>query len=465
MKWYLAMPCLFGAVVVAQPSTTPPAATTPPTADHAAASRLAAQGDHLRAIDFYQQILGGDDSLAAPVQVRRGLAMSLLMAGKTAEASRVVMDAMERFPEDAGLQRVAAGVFSSQGQYAQAIEHLESAAVLEPYHATDHANLGGLYTKLGRFAEAERALQRAGRLAPKDAVVHRRLGGLYLQARRYGDSIEQLELAASLEPASPTTAYLLGQAREGVAEPEPALASYERAWQLDPSYMDAHYRTAQLSRRLGQSARADSAMAAYTRLRNVGGGDADALKQMGFLRDAIVESGDQPDHIFALAKFLFDHGYLDESQNRLEVVLRQRPDNYRAHNQLGNIHLRRRNPALALVEYETAVGISPDFEPALLNAGNACMLLKEPGRAIQFYTRVVALAPEVAMAWYGLGSAHLELDRREIASRILQQGMERTHPEGKTKAAFLQQLRKARLTCPPGMFPFSELGFGTQQGG
>ena len=443
MKWCLAMPCLFVAAVIAQPSATAPTATAPVATGHAA-SLLAAQGDHLRAIDLYQQILAADDSLAAPVQVRHGLAMSLLMAGRIAEASSVVMDAMERFPEDAGLRRVAAGVFSSQGQYAQAIEYLESAASLEPDHAMDQANLGGLYTKLGRFDEAERALLRAGQLAPKDAVVHRRLGGLYLQRRRYEKAVEQLELAASLEPTSPTTAYLLGQAREGVAEPEPALASYERARQLDPSYMDAHYRTAQLARRLGQSARADSAMAAYTHLRDVGGDDADALKQMGFLRDAIVESGEQPDHIFALAKFLFDQGYLDESQNRLDAVLRQRPDDYQAHNQLGNIHLRRRNPALALIEYERAVGISPDFEPALLNAGNACMLLKEPGQAIRFYERVVALAPEVAMAWFGLGSAHLELGRPDIASKILQQGLQRTHPEGKTKAAFLQQLSKAQ---------------------
>ena len=441
MRWWLAMPFAAVVTVLAEPAD-----NVSVTADDAdVAGLLAARGDHDRAIRLYQDLLSSADSLAVPVQVRRGLATSLLMAGRPAEAASTLARAMQLFPEDAGLQRVAAGLYSSQGQYAQAIEHLERAIALEPDQATDHGNLGGLYTNLGRYDEAEKALLHAVGLAPEDAVVQRRLGGLYLKRHRYDDAVEHLTQSARLEPMSQTTAYLLGQAREGMAEPEQALADYEQARRMDPSYMDAHYRVAQLARRLGRIPLADSAMVAYGHLQAVGGNDADALKQMRFLRDAIVESGDQPDHVFALAKFLFDQGYLEESQNRLEAVLRQQPGNYRAHNQLGNIYLRRRIPALALARFEEAFRIAPTFAPAALNAGNACMLLKEPGRALPYYERVVALSPDVAMAWYGLGSAHLALGRPEAASRILQQGLDTTHPGGRTKAAFLEQLRKARL--------------------
>ncbi|MDA0337659.1 MAG: tetratricopeptide repeat protein [bacterium] len=441
MRWWLVLPLATVVTVVGQPAD-----NISVTADNAdVAALLAARGDHDRAIQLYQDLLGSADSLAVSVQVRRGLARSLLMAGRPAEAASTLARAMELFPEDAGLQRVAAGLYSSQGQYAQAIGHLQRAIALEPDQATDHANLGGLYTNLGSYDKAERALLHAVALAPEDAIVQRRLGGLYLQRHRYDDAVEHLTQSARLEPMSPTTPYLLGQVREGLAEPEQALEAYEQARRLDPSYMDAHYRAAQLARRLGRFALADSAMVAYTHLQSVGGNDVDALKQMRLLRDAIVESGDQPDHVFALAQFLFDQGYLDESENRLEAVLRQQPDNYRAHNQLGNVHLRRRSAALALVEYEAAFRIAPMFAPAALNAGNACMLLKEPGRALPYYERVVALSPDVAMAWYGLGSAHLALGRTDVATRVLQQGLDTTHPEGRTKAAFLEQLRKARL--------------------
>jgi tetratricopeptide (TPR) repeat protein len=439
MTRWLAIPYIFAVAVAAQPAEISPGAISPGTV----ASKLAAQGDHHRAIQLYQEILSSHDSLTAPVQTHRGLAMSLLMTGRTAEASSTVERAIARFPEDAGLKRVAAGIFSSQGQYAQAIELLEQAIRQEPDQATDHANLGGLHTNLGSYDDAEKALVRAAQLAPMDAVVHRRLGELYLKRHAYETAADELSQAVRLEPTSPTTVYLLGQALEGMADLESALARYELSREIDPSYMDAHYRTAQIARRLGQSIKADSAMAAYTHLQNVADGDADALKQMRALRDAIVESGDQPDHVFALAKFLFEHGYLDESQNRLEDVVRQQPNHYRAHNQLGNVHLQRRNPSRALVHYEAACRITPDFAPAALNAGNASMLLAQPGRAIAYYERAVALAPEVAMAWYGLGSAHLELGRRDVASKILRQGLERTHPEGRIRKAFLEQLRKA----------------------
>ena len=423
-----------------------PAGAEPSVPEGAAMARtLAARGDHDRAARLYREVLRGMDGAAVPVEVHRGFARSLMLAGQPEEALGALTRALALYPVDPALQRVAAAVYSSQGRYARAIDSLERAIALDPAQATDHANLGGLYTALGRFDDAEAALLRALTLASDDAVARRRLGTLYLRRHRYDDARQQLESATRLDTTSPTAVYLLGQALEGLGAFQPAMARYDVARRLDPSYMDAHYRAAQLARRLGWEARADSALAAYSHLRDVGDGDADALKRMRLLRDAIVESGDQPDHVFALAKFLLEQGYLDEAQNRLEAVLQQRPTDYRARNQLGNVHLRRRAPGLALEQYEQATRMAPQFAPAALNAGNACMLLQQPGRAVSFYERVVALAPEVSMGWYGLGSAHLELARPGVAIGILEQGLARTHPQGGTKAAFLEQLRKARL--------------------
>ncbi len=439
MTWRWAM------VLALTTASVQPAITEPSMPEGVAKARaLAARGDHVQAARIYKELLTGNDEGAAPAEVHRGFARSLMLAGQPEEAMGTVTRALVLYPEDPALQRVAAGVYSSQGQYAMAISSLERALALDPGQAADHANLGGLYTALGRFDDAEAALLRAQFLASEDAVVRQRLGTLYLKRHRYDDARHQLEAATRLDTTSPTAVYLLGRALEGLGATQRALAHYDTARQLDPSYMDAHYRVAQLARRLGWEARANSALAAYSHLQDVGDGDADALKQMRLLRDAIVESGDQPDHVFALAKFLLEQGYLDEAQNRFDAVLNRRPADYRALNQLGNIHLRRRAPGLALEQYERATHMAPEFAPAALNAGNACMLLQQPGRALPFYERVVTLAPEVSMGWYGLASAHLELARPGVAIGILEQGLERTRPQGKTKTAFLELLRKAR---------------------
>lgn len=404
------------------------------------ARSLAARGDHVRAAELYRQIT----SHGSPAEVHRGFIGALLMAGAQEEALDAASKALGLYPGNAPLQRMAAGVYSSQGQYAAAIGSLQRSLELEPNHPGAYANMGGLYTSLGRFEEAESALRSAVALAPDDAIIQQRLGTLYFKRQRYQEAIEQLELAAHLAPISPTIRFVLGQAYEAHKQHSEALQAYDSARGLDPSYMDAHYRCAQLARRLGQGQRAEQAMAAYSRLQNIGGGDAELLKQMRLLRDAIVESGDQPEHIFALARFLADQGYTADAENRLRAVLAQRPSHFQARNQLGNIHLRRRFPERALQEYEQAIRIAPEFAPAVLNAGNACMLLKQPGRARVYFEKVIALTPEVPMAWFGLGSAHLELRRPDVAIDILKQGLERTHPQGRTKTAFLEQLRKAQ---------------------
>ena len=417
------------AFAVAEPASATAEAAGPDTVGLAA--QLSRQGDHDGASRLYVEFRRGRNDEAMPVELWRGLAGSLLFSGQAAAAQEAIDQGLARYPTDAALLRISAGIYSSQGQYARAIEQLQQATDMDAGNSADHANLGGLLTNLGRYDEAEVALKAAAGLAPQDVLVQRRLGALLLKRHTYVPATAHLQRAVHSDPDSPTLACLLGQSLEGEGRLDVALQHYERAVALDPSYLDAHYRIAQISRRLGRGGRADSALAAFQRLDGMG--DADTSKRFRLLRDAIMESGDQPEHVFALAKFLFDHGLLDESENRLQAAIAQRPDDFQAINLLGSIYLRRRMPAQALTQYERATILAPQFAPAALNAGNASMLLKQPGRALAFYERALALAPEVAMTWYGVGSAYVELGQYENAARVLQQGLERTEPEGRTR--------------------------------
>ena len=106
------------------------------------AQSLAAQGDHVRAAEFYRQIMAHD----SPVNVYRGFIGALLMAGAQEEALRVAAEALQLYPQNASLQRTAAGVYSSQGQYSAAIGSLRRSLELEPDHPGAYANIGGLFT-------------------------------------------------------------------------------------------------------------------------------------------------------------------------------------------------------------------------------------------------------------------------------------------------------------------------------
>jgi tetratricopeptide (TPR) repeat protein len=66
--------------------------------------------------------------------------------GAQEEALRVAAEALQLYPQNASLQRTAAGVYSSQDQYAAAIGSQRRSLELEPAHPGAYANIGGLFT-------------------------------------------------------------------------------------------------------------------------------------------------------------------------------------------------------------------------------------------------------------------------------------------------------------------------------
>ena len=83
----------------------------------------------------------------------------LFMRGKTEEAERYFLKALELDPVmvDAhlGLERM----YASEGQYKKALGHLQKAVEITPADASLHYKLSTMYQKLGRKEEAEKELQ------------------------------------------------------------------------------------------------------------------------------------------------------------------------------------------------------------------------------------------------------------------------------------------------------------------
>jgi tetratricopeptide (TPR) repeat protein len=185
-------------------------------------------------------------------------------------ATRVLTEAVKRYPASARLQ-VALGIARySRGQFEEAIRSFSSAADLEPDDPRPYLFLGEMYgvsadlagevtKRLARFVEkqpsharghfyyamslwksepaaapppaVESHLKQAIALDPRLARAHFELGVLYADARRYPEAIAALEEAVRLEPSMAPAHYRLGQAyrrtgREDLAEK--ALEAFEK---------------------------------------------------------------------------------------------------------------------------------------------------------------------------------------------------------------------------------------------
>ena len=82
-------------------------------------------------------------------------------------------------------------------------------------------------------------------------------------------------------------------------------------------------------------------------------------------------------------------------------------DNYIARNDLGTLLLRQRQPERAIVEFQKAEQIKPDFENAYVGAGSALMLMGDVDGAIDSYQKALHLRANAAEDWSNLATALL----------------------------------------------------------
>ena len=421
----------------------PPAPGTPLVASQ---SLLATARDHATAGDFDTAVGLLEQALEErpdDIQARAQLARALLKTGQSARAVTACSTGLALDSTTVDLYNTLAIAYAADGRYALAIEALAGALRQRPEYALGYVNLGRLHTKLGQYAAAEPYLEKSVSLTPENGLARRRLGELYLYDGRADEAVAEFTRALAADPQNETLHYLMGQAQADLGDLPAALESLKRAVELDPGLADAHYRIALLARRQRVSSLADSALSAFRRLQQIGGGDAEALKTLKKLRAAVLDSPEEPVYQYDLARFFAVHDLIPEALSRFQRVLQLRPRHYQAMNAIGSILLERKRAKEALTYFRAAVAIAPGFAPALMNAGSVYMILRQPGSAVEHFRRATEAAPTVPMTWFRLAQGHLAQDRPAAAEEALRQGMAQSVPHGQIAKAYADLLEVA----------------------
>ena len=415
------------------PAATPRAIPTSSPSLLSKAQRHALNGDFETAVELFRRASKQDTK---DRNARVGLAQVLLRSGRKEEAITVCRDGLAQDSTALPLYNILALTYAGEGRYALAIEALTTALRQRPDYALGHINLGRIHTKLGQYKQAEPHLQKAVALEADNPLARRRLAELYLSDARPKLAAEEFALALQFDAESETLHFFLGQALEASGRSDEALNHFIQARELDPSFADAHYRTALLARRQDNALLAQEAIAAFRRLQQIGDGDANVLKQLNQLRAAVIDYPEEAMHHYDLARFLAAHGFATEALNRFARVLQKRPGDFRAMNNIGNILLEQKKPEAALKFYLKVIAQSPSFAPAHMNAGNASMLLERPAQAVVHYGKASELAPQAPMTWYNLARGHSALKNHAAADSALTRGRRQSQPNEAMRQAY-----------------------------
>ena len=196
--------------------------------------------------------------------------MALGNVGQSAEALRVLSDAIAREPQNELLVYERAQIETHNGDtasaeadlrkalvlrpdYADALNNLGSllaqsgdvpgaesrfrhALAVNPYDPGARANLGRLLTAKGSLVEAAFELQRSVELAPNDAETRLNYAIALLESNDIRHSEPQIRAALKINPVSPRGLDLMGQIDLMRRQPIQARAEFEAALKSDPSF-------------------------------------------------------------------------------------------------------------------------------------------------------------------------------------------------------------------------------------
>lgn len=185
----------------------------------------------------------------------RLLTQTLADAGHPDEALDVVLDWLEREPDDAEMVSVAADLSREVGDWSRVETTMRKVLDAMPDHDVAHALMGEALLRAGRPSEAIPHLERAVRGPHAARWASFQLAVAYVAVGRLADADEIARSLAELFPENPLTWSLLGDAAARRSDFDPAIEAYGKSLKaIVGAERDAAEQRDELRRRIASTA-------------------------------------------------------------------------------------------------------------------------------------------------------------------------------------------------------------------
>ncbi|MBS1779524.1 MAG: tetratricopeptide repeat protein [Bacteroidetes bacterium] len=134
----------------------------------------------------------------------------------------------DTFPESSVAQSSVGGVYMKQGDYAEALEHIQKAVALDDKNYKAWYNLGVLHLRRGKYREAEDALDRCIAINEySKALFSRAL--LFQQTGQYLRALNDINKVLEQEPDNARAYYVKGSCEDQDGDYQQAIGSFNKA--------------------------------------------------------------------------------------------------------------------------------------------------------------------------------------------------------------------------------------------
>jgi tetratricopeptide (TPR) repeat protein len=291
-------------------------------------------------------------------------------------------------------------------RYAEAISNLREALSEDPNKSEAYYWLYLAHAESGDSAEAASVLSSLEEtVAAGDEDVEAKFWLLKIYSES-GDAAGQqrllveLEAAAEADPEDPDVAFYLARGRYALGDLEGALEALQSAAALDPNHTLAHFWLGQV---YFEQQRLDRARQEFDTVLRLDPDNAAAYHNRGVTA--------------------YRMGDIEQALADLRAARDRDASDFQTRYQLGAIHLTQALPAVPMSspdedglqkaeeEFEAALTACPSMPEPLIGLGNLHLIRGEPAVALEYLNQAVEQLPDSPEVWFALGQAYASLGR------------------------------------------------------
>jgi tetratricopeptide (TPR) repeat protein len=328
-------------------------------------------------------------------ETRCNLVRAYLLAGKTAEGTRIARDLSDQNKGDVRLHFTLGVLLASSGQYRAAQLELEKANALQPETPEILYNLGQAYLRTSDYSKAETVLTRALKLKPESPDTLYLLAQVYSDQSRPVDALDLLARAHKLAPENPDIIFLLARVSMSQNYFEDAIPLLESGLKVAPQRADLR---AALGESYFMSGKSEKAIDEFKTLIEV----------------------DPSARSYAFMGLSYRHlGRFEEARKYFEQGLKLDPHNVSCLFNIGYMEERQGNLAAAESKLQETLHANPDFPEALLELANLRIERKQFPQAAELLRKYVKVSRDPGPGYYKLAMVERSLHQTEAAQRDL----------------------------------------------
>ena len=350
-------------------------------------------------------------------------------------ALREYRAALKADPSARAVKARMAGIYFGLGDLSQAAQAAEEVGEGSGQDAQVLTQMAGILVGAGKPDRALRLLDKAIDRAPDRGEAYFPKGIILLNQKRTVEAEETVKQGLKYAPDSPIGLYYLGRISLEAGNAEQAMASFDRAMAVNPSFEPAYLAQASLYESRQEKDKAIAILQKY--LHQVNPRNKDIRQHLIQLYIATKDYGgglaelekileDDPSDLDAQLRVALIYGEKKEfakAIDRLTAILKVRPGELKVRDYLGYLYEETKEVAKAAEAYQLNIKQDPTFTDSHIHLGVLQYRHKKFSEAIAHLSEAARLAPKLPEPHIVLGLAYLQSEQFEKSSAAFEEGI------------------------------------------